>query len=126
VKALPGSELEVRAGLTISSIGSVPERIEGIPHKGELFDYSDWDTGALTGLERAFGLGNALTGRGNIKDSRKSAKDVATRVMALSLPELSDAQVASVLDRVTTRQKAVGYDGNYASWIAAHPPFERR
>jgi hypothetical protein len=71
-------------------------------------------------------LGNALTGRGNIKDSRKSAKDVATRVMALSLPELSDAQVASVLDRVTTRQKAVGYDGNYASWIAAHPPFERR
>ncbi len=121
-----GEVLEVRTDLTVSSIGSVPEQIVGVPHKGELFDYADWNSGALTGLERAFGLGNALTGRGNIKDSRKSAKAVASQVMELPLPELSEDRVAEVLTRVAARQKAVGYGGEYAAWIAAHPPFELR
>jgi NADPH-dependent glutamate synthase beta subunit-like oxidoreductase len=126
VVPLDGSELEARAALTVSSIGSVPERIDGIPHRGELFDYADWDSGALSGLERAFGLGNALTGRGNIKDSRKSAKSVASKVMELPLPALSENRVAEVLDQVAARQKEVGYDGDYRAWIATHPPFERR
>ncbi len=126
VVPLEGTEFEARAGLTISSIGSVPERIDGVPHRGELFDYSDWDSGALSGVERAFGLGNALTGRGNIKDSRKSAKSVASQVMELALPELTDDQVSEVLSRVSSRQKDVGYHGDYAAWIEAHPPLERR
>jgi len=121
-----GSDFEVRTRLAVSSIGSVPEKIEGVPHKGELFDYADWDSGALSGLDRAFGLGNALTGRGNIKDSRKSAKVVANQVMELPLPELEADRVAAILDKVASRQKAVGYEGDYAAWIAAHPPFELR
>src|SRR6185369_10811835 len=65
-----GSDHEVRSGLIVSSIGSVPEPIAGVPTRGELYDYASWDTGALRGLTGIFGLGNVLTGKGNIKDSR--------------------------------------------------------
>ncbi len=125
VKEIAGSDFEVRASLTISSIGSIPDPISGVPLRGELFDYASWDTGALSGLDRVFGLGNALTGRGNIKDSRKSARDVAGRVMTLTLPILDAAAVSAILDRVKQRQAKVGYGGTYADWIARHPPLER-
>jgi hypothetical protein len=37
---------EVRGSQVISSIGSIPEPIEGVPMKGELYGYSDWISGA--------------------------------------------------------------------------------
>ncbi|MFW6050459.1 MAG: hypothetical protein ACODAU_04750 [Myxococcota bacterium] len=81
VLPVEGSDFEVRSPLVVSSIGSVPEPLGGVPMKGELYDYADWETGALHGMEAVFGLGNVLTGRGNIKESRKSAHQVATRVL---------------------------------------------
>jgi hypothetical protein len=123
---IDGTDFEVRAGLTVSSIGSIPEPIAGVPQRGELFAYTDFEVGTLEGLERTFGLGNALTGRGNIHDSRKNAKSVATKVMDMPLPELSASEIDAVLDKVRARQRAVGYDGDYRAWIDAHPPLERR
>lgn len=78
---LPDAEVEVRAPLVVSSIGSVPRAVPGIPMKGELYDFADWDTGALRGLTGVFGLGNVLTGKGNIKDSRENSRDVSGRVL---------------------------------------------
>ena len=77
VKPIEGSEREVRAPLTVSSIGSVPEPLPGVPMKGELYDFADWDTGAVRDLPTVFGLGNVLTGRGNIRESRANAQAVA-------------------------------------------------
>ena len=77
VKPIEGSEREVRAPLTVSSIGSVPEPLPGGPMKGELYDFADWDTGAVRDLPTVFGLGNVLTGRGNIRESRANAQAVA-------------------------------------------------
>ncbi|MDH5676281.1 MAG: hypothetical protein OEZ06_29445 [Myxococcales bacterium] len=90
-----GSDVEVRSGLIISSIGSVPERIEGIPSKGELYDYTNWDTGTLRGLAGVFGLGNVLTGKGNIKDSRSNSREVSELVVAdyLGLGESRDSDL---------------------------------
>ena len=45
--------------------------------KGELYDFADWDTGAVRDLPTVFGLGNVLTGRGNIRESRANAQAVA-------------------------------------------------
>jgi hypothetical protein len=59
----------------------VPEFIEGVPTRGELYHFSNSDTGTLTGLPGVFGLGNVLTGKGNIKDSRSNAKDVSDRML---------------------------------------------
>jgi ferredoxin/flavodoxin---NADP+ reductase len=74
---LPGSEYEVRSELIVSSIGSVPEPLAGVPVKGELYDFASWDTGALRGLPGVFGLGNVLTGKGNIRESRENAEEIA-------------------------------------------------
>jgi ferredoxin--NADP+ reductase len=78
---IPGSEREVRSGLIVSSIGSVPEPIAGVPIKGELFDYTSWETGALRGLPGVFGLGNVLTGKGNIRESRDNAQEISELVI---------------------------------------------
>jgi NADPH-dependent glutamate synthase beta subunit-like oxidoreductase len=78
---LPGSEFEVRAPLVVSSIGSVPEVLPAIPTKGELYDFTSWESGALRGLQGVFGLGNVLTGKGNIRDSRENAEEIAAQVI---------------------------------------------
>jgi hypothetical protein len=67
--------------LTISSIGSVPEPIEGIAMKGELFDFVDWNLGKLADYPSVFGAGNAVTGQGNIIASRKHAVQIAAHMI---------------------------------------------
>jgi hypothetical protein len=150
-----GGEREhaVRAPLVISSIGSVPERLPGVPTRGELYDFVNQQTGELRGLSHVFGLGNVLTGQGNIKDSRDNARSVTAELLAGYLgvgpadtssifdgAHLRAAQqgeraaqrasaraktppqrIAALCESVRTRWAAVGYDGDYASWIAAHP-----
>jgi ferredoxin/flavodoxin---NADP+ reductase len=74
---IAGSDYDVRAPLVVSSIGSVPEPIPGVPTRGELYDYADWTTGALRGMRGVYGLGNVLTGKGNIKESRENAREVS-------------------------------------------------
>ena len=136
-----GEEFEIASELTLSSIGSLPEPIEGIPMRGELYDFVDEETGALRDRAGVFGLGNTLTGRGNIRHSRKNAAAVGERLIremsseefhaavraaakpsvesALRYPAPSDhAQVDAF---VSKRWKATGYK-DYESWIADHPP----
>jgi hypothetical protein len=69
------------AELTIVSIGSVPEPIEGIAMKGELFDFVDWNLGRLADYPSVFGAGNAVTGKGNIIASRKHAARIAEHMI---------------------------------------------
>ncbi|MCZ6806334.1 MAG: hypothetical protein O7F08_05230, partial [Deltaproteobacteria bacterium] len=85
VNGLVGTEFEVRSPMIISSIGSIPKPIEGIPTKGELYHFKNWDTGELHELPGVFGLGNVLTGKGNIKDSRVSAIEIIEKVVAAYL-----------------------------------------
>jgi NADPH-dependent glutamate synthase beta subunit-like oxidoreductase len=68
---------ERRGAAVISSIGSIPEPIEGLPMKGELIDYSDWEFGRVEGFPTLFAAGNVVTGKGNIVASRKHAKHVS-------------------------------------------------
>ncbi|MCC6619686.1 MAG: hypothetical protein IT385_00435 [Deltaproteobacteria bacterium] len=78
-------ELEVRADLVVSSIGSIPEPLPGVPMKGELYVWRDWESGALDVDADVYGLGNVLTGKGNIVESRKSSKKVMTRLVEAHL-----------------------------------------
>ncbi len=64
---------ERRGSQVYSSIGSIPEPIEGIEMKGELFAFTDWDIGRLDGFPNVFSVGNVVTGKGNIVASRKHA-----------------------------------------------------
>ncbi len=81
VRTLPDSESPVRSELTISSIGSIPERIPGIPAKGEVYAYIDASIGLLDdGPTAVYAAGNVLTGKGNIKDSLESGTFVGIHI----------------------------------------------
>lgn len=76
---------ERRGPVVLSSIGSIPEPIEGISMKGELIDYSDWDYGRLEDYPTVFSVGNIVTGKGNIVASRKHASSVSQQAIEVYL-----------------------------------------
>jgi ferredoxin/flavodoxin---NADP+ reductase len=105
----------IRGKMTISSIGSIPEPIPGIPQKGEVYTYVDSKIGLLMdGPTSVFAAGNVLTGKGNIKDSLESGTEIGVRVAEAYLglsgeevnlvegarrgAELSGEKIADVLD----------------------------
>jgi ferredoxin--NADP+ reductase len=154
VRTLPDSATPVRAELTVSSIGSIPEQIPGIPAKGEVYAYIDAKVGLLDdGPTAVYAAGNVLTGKGNIKDSlesgtfvgihvaesylglngdepplaegaRKEAREQGEQIADSmnSRPGLAPEQVAEVMRRVRERHRAVGYEGDYRTWIARVTP----
>ena len=76
-KIVPSDEVfERRGSYVISSIGSIPEPLVGIPTKGELFCFTDWEFGRLAEYPSVFSAGNVVTGKGNIVASRKHAAHV--------------------------------------------------
>jgi hypothetical protein len=93
VRTVPDTGEEVRGGMIISSIGSIPEPIQGVPQKGEVYQYRDVKTGLLfDGPTAVFAAGNVLTGKGNIKDSLESGTEIGT-IVAESYLGLTDAKV---------------------------------
>ena len=151
VTEVPGTDFEVRTPLVISSIGSVPEPISGIPMQRELFGLRDLQTGQLHGHHNVFALGNAVTGKGNIRASRIHGREVAAWIMdrflewteedfrqlqdCLEKPDprklvqlgaekrlIETDTIRKILDRVEERQRAVGYHGDYRRWVDEHRP----
>ena len=146
VQGLEGTEFDARASLVVSSIGSIPKPIDGTPTKGELYHYDSWDTGEVNGLPGVFGLGNVLTGKGNIKDSRANAIEIIENVVAAYLgvgdepeeaPNAASEEAEAVAEKaaagqpmnvdamkalaakIEKRHQEIGYS-DYASWIQAH------
>jgi NADPH-dependent glutamate synthase beta subunit-like oxidoreductase len=153
-RVVPTDEtFERRGSCVISSIGSIPEPLPGIPTKGELFDFSDWDYGRLDGYPTVFSVGNVVTGKGNIVASRKHAARVseqaveryrgvsddggpaetplagaAAETAEAVLRELGHATAPDAATRerlhrlVRERQRAVGYGGDFATWLEKVTP----
>ena len=148
---------ERRGPQVISSIGSIPLAIEGIPMKGDLFDFVDWDLGRLAEFPTVFATGNVATGKGNIIASRKHAKALSLVMIEAFLglgedghageealadagreaaqaraagiaeeirrqPDIDPAALEALRQRVSGRQEAVGYTGDFNSWIAQVTP----
>ena len=78
---IPGSEHEIRAPLVISSIGSVPEMLPGVAMNGEYYTFTDEDLPRYTGCEHVFGVGNVVTGQGNIRVSLVHSQKVTTHLI---------------------------------------------
>ncbi len=78
---IPGSEHELRAPLVISSIGSVPEILPGVAMKGEYYTFSDEDLPRYSGADRVFGVGNVVTGQGNIRVSLVHSQKVTKQLV---------------------------------------------
>jgi len=82
-KAIPvdGAIEDVHAPLVVSSIGSVPEPMRGIPMKDVVYQWADEQLGRLAGYETVFSVGNVLTGKGNIIASRRHSASVSAHVI---------------------------------------------
>ena len=92
LREVEGSDFEARAPLVVSSIGSLPQLIEGAPAEGDMYPFDSAERGALRGVDGVFGLGNVLTGKGNIRDSRVNASVVAERIIEnlIGVPDTPD------------------------------------
>lgn len=86
---LPGTDKEHRTSLVISSIGSVPEQLPGVPMKGSMYEVQEGQCCRLKGYENVFAVGNSVTGRGNIKESIEHGKAISESIAEgyLSDPE---------------------------------------
>jgi len=72
---------DLKTRLVVSSIGSIPDPIDGVEMKGELFDFSDEPIPRLEGHRHVFAVGNVVTGKGNIIASRRHASQMAERLL---------------------------------------------
>jgi hypothetical protein len=113
---------ERRGPYVISSIGSIPEHIEGIASKGELFDFKDWDLGRLDGYPKVFSAGNVVTGKGNIVASRKHAREVAIHVIESFLGLSDDGHAAEAAAALSGDTGAARVAGEVAHALRGQPP----
>ena len=81
VLVLTEETYERRGAYVVSSIGSIPEPIAGLPMAGELFAFSDRQYGRFAKHPTLFAVGNAVTGQGNIVASRKHARLVSEEAL---------------------------------------------
>jgi NADPH-dependent glutamate synthase beta subunit-like oxidoreductase len=81
-KAVPveGSFKEIKTPLVISSIGSIPEMIDGVPADRGIFKISDPNSCQIDGFDHVFAIGNAVTGKGNIVESVKHSREISTEI----------------------------------------------
>ena len=119
VLRLENTEFEARSQQVISSIGSTPVPIEGVSMKGELYQWQNREEGRL--VEGVYGLGNVLTGKGNILESRRNSKQITPNVIeqVLASPKIPLDGIAEIMRLIQARWDAVGYGGSYADWITA-------
>jgi hypothetical protein len=81
VSPIKDEYFDVKTQLVISSIGSTPEKIEGLPSQGQVFKITDPKTCLIKGFDNVFAIGNAVTGKGNINESVKHSKEISTGII---------------------------------------------
>jgi NADPH-dependent glutamate synthase beta subunit-like oxidoreductase len=122
-RAVPvaGALEEVRAPMTISSIGSIPEPMKGIEQEGVLYRYSDPVLGRIAGYDTVFSTGNVVTGKGNILDSRKHSIFVSTHLVEhfLGLNDGSHKGEERMLEPAVAAADAAA--NRMADWVANRP-----
>ena len=125
-RVVPTDETFERRGSCIySSIGSIPVPMEGIPMKGELYDFTDWELGRLADYPNVFSVGNIVTGKGNIVASRKHSAAVAEQVIEqfLGVGDTDGHEgEESLLEGVTST--ATEAAGRIAAELSAQPAIE--
>jgi ferredoxin/flavodoxin---NADP+ reductase len=118
---IPGSEHELRAPLIISSIGSVPEKLPGINMKGEYYTFADEELPRYTAMDRVFGVGNVVTGQGNIRVSLVHSQKV-TKYLVDNCMQCGEGNGDAAKGKVTAEAQAVQESEAIGKQIEAIPP----
>jgi hypothetical protein len=92
---LEGDTFNIETDLLISSIGSLPKETPGLPFVGNLLKtHSEYDW-RVAGFENVFVVGNVVTGRGNILESRKHGREITDKIIDEHLEPLAQGDPLS-------------------------------
>ncbi len=95
--------LTLQTSQLISSIGSLPKQIEGLPYERDwLKMHKDVDY-MVDGFDNVFAVGNAVTGRGNIQESKIHGKKITEKIIEEQLVniDLLEVWLKSFNEKVT-------------------------
>jgi len=92
---LKGDTFNFATELLISSIGSLPKETPGLPIVANyLKTHSEYDW-RVEGFENVFAVGNVVTGRGNILESRKHGREITDKIIDEHLQHLDQGDPLS-------------------------------
>lgn len=112
-KLVPTDEtFKIETELLISSIGSIPEKMEHLNYEGDALKLNEQSEYSVYGYQNVFAIGNAVTGKGNIQDSKQHGKQMTEKIISNHLNEdaLEDWLVAynnEITDKVKENVKSI-------------------
>ena len=65
----------------ISSIGSIPVKLKGIPYEGDAIKTAGKNSSLVAGYQHLFAVGNAVTGKGNIKMAKEHGRQSMEQIL---------------------------------------------
>lgn len=71
----------IETPMIISSIGSLPEKMEGLPYEYSGLKMKQKHGYRVDGFSNVFAIGNAVTGRGNIRESKKHGAEMTNKII---------------------------------------------
>ncbi len=87
IKPIENSFFNIKTEMVISSIGSVPEKIDGLQYEYSSLKMREEADYHVFGFENVFAIGNAVTGRGNIQESKKHGQQMTEKIIDKHLTE---------------------------------------
>ena len=72
---------ELRSEMIVSSIGSLPEQIDGLQYEYSALKMRKHVDYHVFGFNNVFAVGNAVTGRGNIQESKQHGQKITRRII---------------------------------------------
>ena len=92
---LDDDQYDIKTELLISSIGSLPEDTPSLPiERNQLKTHGEFGC-KVEGYHNVFAVGNVVTGRGNILESRKHGRQITGRIIDEHLEPLSQSDPMS-------------------------------
>jgi NADPH-dependent glutamate synthase beta subunit-like oxidoreductase len=87
IKPIKNSFLTIKTEMIISSIGSVPEKIKSLQYEYSSLKMREEADYHVFGFNNVFAIGNAVTGRGNIQESKKHGQQMIEKIIDKHLTE---------------------------------------
>lgn len=109
------SEFLFECDQIISSIGSIPEEINGLPYERGSLKMVGEEQYQVFGYENVFAVGNAVTGRGNIQESKQHGRKMTSKIITEhlsgdALDEWLTNQNESIQERVQSQVEGILYE----------------
>lgn len=116
---LEGAIEKLKSELLVSSIGSIPEQIEGLEYEWSALKMKQEADYHVYGYDHVFAVGNAVTGRGNIQESKQHGQKITHEIidkhltadaleawltnLNTSIKHKTSNQVHSIIDEISQR-----------------------